>query len=151
MDTFNQENMAPTRICSLSDAGCDGLNRPAVQEMSTRQRASNCGQRFQLHTQRYEGRNFTGISCHVEGLLDSGNTTSPGVAISEQLTLNLGLAIVPYNTQVKNVDGGICSILGTVAPKSLTISFSTSEKETNEFEDQPLVLKHIQDHVNIGI
>ena len=46
---------------------------------------------------------------------------------------------------------GICSIFGTVAPESLTIAFSSSEKETNEFEVQPLVLKHMQDHVNIGI
>ena len=61
------------------------------------------------------------------------------------------MAIAPYNTQVKNVDGGICSIVGTVASKSLTILFSTSEKETNEFEVQPLVLKHMQDHINIVI
>ena len=96
------------------------------------QQAANSGQRFQLQAQKYEGKNFTRISCTVEGLLDSGNTTSPGIAISEQLAKRLGLPIVPYGTPVKNVDGGICSTLGTVAPGKLTIAFSTSEKESNE-------------------
>ena len=102
-----------------------------------------------ISTSRAKGKSFTGISCYVKGLLDSGNTTLPGIAISEQLTNELGLAIVPYGTPVKNVDGGICSTLGTVAPGMLTIAFSTSEKESNEFEIQPLVLKHMHNHMNM--
>ena len=40
-------------IYSLSKAGRDGLDRPAVQEMSTGPQASNSGQQFQLHVRKY--------------------------------------------------------------------------------------------------
>ena len=76
---------------------------------------------------------------------------SPEIAILEQFASQLGLTIVPYGVEVKNVNGDTCSIMGIVAPGKLTIAFSTSEKAGNKFHVQPLVLKHMQDHGNIGI
>ena len=101
--------------------------------------------------QKYESKVFSNVSRVVECLLDSGNTTTPGVAISQQLANDLGLTIVPYHTPVRNVDGGVCAIVGTVAPQNLTISFLTSDQESKEFEIQLLVLQKMPDHVNIGI
>ena len=91
---------------SLSEAGWDGPDRSTMQQMSNRKRAANAGQRFYLMARKYKSKFFSNVSCIVECLLDSGNTTTPGVAISQQLANDLGLTIVPYHTPVRNGNGG---------------------------------------------
>ena len=84
-------------------------------------------------------------------LLDSGNTTSPGVALSLSLAQKLNVKIVPYDLEVKNVNGGKCPIVGVVAPGELTVAFNTADRASTEFEIRPLVLKVMADDLNIGI
>ena len=55
------------------------------------------------------------------------------------------------NVEVKKVNGGTCPIVRVVAPGKLTISFNTSDQASNKFEVQPLILREMQDEVNIGI
>ena len=58
---------------------------------------------------------------------------------------------MPYELEVKNVNGGKCPIVGVVAPGELTIAFNTADRASNEFEIRPLVLKAMADDLNIGI
>merc|ERR1712015_283342 len=139
-------------IYTLSDAGRDDQARPAVAELVNGQWTSNTGQRFQVRATKYEpGKKRKNSFKIVNALFDSGNTTILGLAISQQLASQLNLKIVPCPHPVRNVDGGVCAIIGTVAPQNLTIAFITSENMSKVFEVQPLVLRNMPDHINIGI
>ena len=136
-------------VSTMSEDG--GAGSEHVNELTTAARSMNFGQRLPGCMRKYEGRQFTGSFSHVQCLFDSGNTMSPGIAISLALAQRLKLEITPYNVEVKNVNGGTCPIVGVVAPGKLTISFNTSNQASNEFEVWPLILREMQDEVNMGI
>ena len=73
------------------------------------------------------------------------------MAISLSLAQKLDVKIVPYDLEVKNVNGGKCPIVGVVAPGELTVAFNTADRASTEFEIRPLVLKVMADDLNIGI
>ena len=106
-------------IYTLSDAGQDDPARPAVAELVNGQRTSNTGQRFRVRATKYEpGKKRHNSFKIVNALFDSGNTTIPGLAISQQLASQLNLKIVPYPHPVRNVDGGgVCDCWDGCTPK----------------------------------
>merc|ERR1712015_266804 len=107
-------------IYTLSDAGRDDPARPAVAELVNGQRTSNTGQRFRGRATKYEpGKKRHNSFKIVNALFDSGNTTIPGLAISQQLASQLNLNIVPYPHPVRNVDGGCVRLWGRLHPKTL--------------------------------
>ena len=122
-----------------------------VNKLSTAYRTANSGQCFPACIRKYKGRKFNGSFSHVTCLLDLGNTTTPGIAISLKLAQKLEVSMVLYNQEVKNVNGGKCPIVGIVAPGELTIAFNTSDRASNKFEVKPLVLRDMANEVNIGI
>ena len=81
----------------------------------------------------------------------SGTPPPPGVALSMRLANKLGVEILPYNMEVKNVNGGKCPVVGVVAPGELTVAFNTSDRASTEFEIRPLVLNSMADDLNIGV
>ena len=56
----------------------------------------NTSQQYPVFMRKYEGRVFTGVIRHENCLLNTGNTTSPGIAISSHLAQELGLDIMPW-------------------------------------------------------
>jgi len=136
-----------SQISTITDERVD----ERVNALSTAVRAANSGQRFPVCIRKYTGKRFYGNFSHASCLLDSGNTTSPGVALSLNLANKLGVKIVPYDLEVKNVNGGKCPVVGVVAPGELTVAFNTADRASTEFEIRPLVLKVMADDVNIGI
>ena len=78
-----------------------------MAELAGGQRMSNARQRFRVKATKYEkGKKLHNSYKIVNALFDSGNTTVPGLAISQQLASQLALTIVPYPHPVRNVDGG---------------------------------------------
>ena len=73
----------------MAEFGCPEPHIKHVQ-------AINTSQRYPVFMRKYEGKVFTGVTHHVNCLLDTGNTTSPGIAILSHLAQEFGLDIVPY-------------------------------------------------------
>ena len=141
-------SLVESQIGSLTNGGAAAEQ---VNEMSSAVWAANSGQQFPACVRKYQGRQFNGQFSHATCLLDSGNTTNPGVAMSLKLAQKLNVKIVPYDLEVKNVNGGKCPIVGVVAPGELTIAFNTADRASTEFEIRPIVLKAMADDLNIGI
>ena len=150
-DKWNAGELSPLVESQISTLTNGGAAAERVNKMSTAVRTANSGQRFPACVRKYQGRQFNSQFSHATCLLDSGNTTSPGVAMSLKLAQKLNVKIVPYNLEVKNVNGGKCPIVGVVAPGELTIAFNTADRASTEFEIRPLVLQAMADDLNIGI
>ena len=85
------EFMGPT--ATSSEQGVQNLTSNIV-------RAINTSQQYPVFMRKYEGRVFTGVIRHVNCLLNTGNTTSPGIAISSHLAQELGLDIVLFGLDI---------------------------------------------------
>ena len=73
------------------------------------------------------------------------------MAISHDLCLCLNLKVRPYDVPIKNVNGDECPVIGVVQEKCLTKSFPKSDRPQKEIEIWPLVIKLMQDPINLGI
>merc|ERR1711895_15649 len=122
----------------------------AIRELTTAP-APHRGHRFPVTAKSYQGEYFSGIFINTVALLDRGNTISNGVAISHDLCRRLNLKVRPYDVPIKNVNGGDCPVVWVVGKQCLTISFPTSAKPSKEIEIRPLVIKSMQDPINLGI